>query len=390
MQESYELLTLNLLFCIEKIFYMRLNEDLFYMLALQHAQNIGNIKAKKLIAHCGSAKAVFEESKQNLMRVSGIGTAIVRELSDKMNFKAAEQELYFISEHNVSCSVYTDVQYPKLLKQCVDGPILLFHFGNIEINEQPMISIVGARQVTQRGKLFCEQLLEAIAIFNPIIVSGFAYGTDITAQKAAMANGLQTIGCLAHGLDRIYPEAHRRYVNDIEQHGGFITDFWSSDPFRKINFVKRNRIIAGMSEATVVIESAERGGSLITADLARSYDRDVFAVPGRVSDPQSVGCNNLIKHHKAYMLSDPMDIPYMLNWDIEKIQSSQAEAQIPHDLEPEQQGIYNCIKRNTKITIDNIALECDIPVSKLAGLLLEMELKGLIRSRPGKQFELNQ
>ena len=222
---------------------MDLNEEVLHILALQRVRNLGPIKAKRIIAHCGSARAVFEEKKQNLMKITGIGHLLVKELFDPRNFRNAEQELTYISKNDISYSMYTEDHYPKLLKQCVDGPLILFQSGCINFGEQPIISIVGSRKITQRGKHFCEQLIESLAFFDPIIVSGFAFGTDITAQKCAMDQGLQTVGCLAHGLNQMYPKAHKRYVERIERHGGFVTDFWSSDPFQRINFVKRNRII---------------------------------------------------------------------------------------------------------------------------------------------------
>jgi DNA processing protein len=362
--------------------------DLLYILALQRVAKIGDITAKKLIAHCGSAEAVFKEKKQSLLNVVGVGNIMLRDLFKTEHLVAAEKELYFINSENISCHYFLDKDYPEGLKHCIDSPILIFQTGNINFNQHHIISIVGARKVTTNGIAFCEKLVEEISIFNPVIISGFAYGTDITAHKAAMKNNLQTIGCLAHGLNQIYPKTHKRYIVDVEKNGGFMTDFWSSDTFDRNNFLKRNRIIAGLSEATIVIESAEKGGSLVTADIANSYNRDVFAVPGRVTDGQSVGCNNLIKHQKAHMLSNPLDLPYILNWQLDDIEKPVIQKQLFVELDTDEKTIYNYLIEHNKQLLDTIALHCNLPIYKAAGLLLNMELKGIIRPLPGKLFEI--
>lgn len=364
------------------------DQELIYTLALQHIPKIGDVTAKKLIAHCGSAEGVLTERKNNLLKIDGIGTTILQGLFDKKHLKDAEAELQFIKNNDIKCLYFTASDYPELLKQCIDSPILIFQAGNINLNNKRIISVVGARKITTYGIAFCEKLIEQLAIFDPIIVSGFAYGTDITAHKAAIKNKLQTIGCLAHGLNQIYPKTHKKYMMAVEKHGGFLTDFWSSDTFDRNNFLKRNRIIAGMSEATIVIESAEKGGSLVTADIANSYDRDVFAVPGRVIDSQSVGCNNLIKTQQAHVLTNPLDVPYILNWQMENTVKPAIQKQLFVELNPEETRIFNFLKDNDKQLLDVIAIACELPTFKVAGLLLNMELKGLTRPLPGKLFEL--
>ncbi|RNC88220.1 MAG: DNA-protecting protein DprA [Winogradskyella sp.] len=357
------------------------------ILALQHVPKIGATTAKKLIAYCGSAEAVFKEKKSNLLKIDGIGSITIEGLFDKNNFEEAEKELQFINDNNLGYSYFTDTNYPERLKHCIDGPILLFQKGNINIKNKRIISIVGTRKITTSGVAFCERLIEELSTYNPVIVSGFAYGTDITAHKAAVKNNLQTIGCLAHGLNQVYPKVHKKYMGAIEKHGGFFTDFWSSDSFDRKNFLKRNRIIAGLSEATIVIESAEKGGSLVTADIANSYNRDVFAVPGRTTDSQSIGCNNLIKANQAHLLSNPIDIPYLLNWQLEDLKKPITQKKLFIDLESDEKLIYNYLRDNDKQLLDNIATNCNLPSYKLAGLLLNMELKGVVRPLPGKWFE---
>lgn len=363
-------------------------DDLIYTLALQHVPRIGDIMAKKLIAKCGSAKAVLKEKKENLYKIEGIGKLTLKGLFDSLHIKAAEEELKFIKDQNIQVSYFQDDDYPARLKHCIDSPILIFQVGQINLLERPIISIVGTRNVTSYGVTFCENLIAQLEAYDPIIVSGFAYGIDITAHKSAIKHGLQTIACLAHGLNQIYPKTHKKYMSQVEHNGGFLTDFWSTDTFDRNNFLKRNRIIAGISQATIVIESAEKGGSLVTADIANSYNRDVFAVPGRATDPLSVGCNNLIKTQQAHLLSHPLDVPYILNWQLERKAPKAHQKELFQDLSEEEQRIYDYLKSHNKQILDVIAIECQIPSYKLAGILLNMELKELIRPLPGKQFEL--
>ncbi len=361
--------------------------DLIYTLALQHVTRIGDTTAKKLITHCGSAEGVLKEKKQNLLKIDGIGAITISDLYAQDHVEAARAELEFIKTENIKCHYFKDEDYPERLKHCIDSPLLLFSSGAINLNKKHIISIVGTRKITTSGMVFCEKLIEELAIYDPIIISGFAYGTDITAHRAAIKHKLQTIGCLAHGLNQIYPKAHKKYVADIEHNGGFFTDFWSSDAFDRNNFLKRNRIIAGLSEATIVIESAEKGGSLVTADIANSYNRDVFAVPGRTSDVLSVGCNNLIKQQKAHLLSTPLDVPYLLNWQLENKPQPIVQKQLFVELNNDEKAVYNYLKTQNKELLDTIAINCNLPSYKIASVLLNMELKGVVRPLPGKLFE---
>ncbi len=361
--------------------------NLLYTMALQHIPNLGDMSAKKLIGKFGSAENVFREKKANLLKIDGIGKIRIQEIHDSKHLKAAEEEIEFIMAHKIDCHYFQDIDYPEKLKHCLDGPILLFSKGNINIQKKRIISIVGTRRITQHGISFCEELIADLVVLDPVIISGYAYGVDITAQKAAMNNGLQTIGCLAHGLNQVYPKSHKKYMAGIEENGGFFTDFWSSDHFERNNFLKRNRIIAGLSEATIVIESAERGGALVTADIANSYDREVFAVPGRPSDKFSLGCNNLIKAQKAHVLTSAADLAYILNWQIEE-GPKPVQKQLFVNLEEDEQKLYEFLKDQGKTELDHLALNCNFPTFKTASLLLTMELKGAIRPLPGKLFEV--
>ncbi|KFF07451.1 DNA-processing protein DprA [Flavobacterium reichenbachii] len=362
------------------------DQELFYLLALLKVDGVGDIMAKKLLTHFGSAEEIFKAKKNQISSIDGVGTVLLKNLNDKSIFEKAAKELEFIKSDSVNVSFFQDESYPERLKHCIDSPVLIFTSGNIDLKNKKIISIVGTRQITSYGTEFCKKLIEDIAPLDPVIVSGFAYGVDIVAHQIAMDNNLQTIGVLAHGLNQIYPKTHKKYMAGMEKNGGFITEFWSSSNPDKEKFVRRNRIVAGMTEATIVIESADKGGSLITANMANEYNRDVFAVPGRVTDRYSQGCNNLIKTQKANVLTDAADLIYMLNWDIEN-KTKTIQKQLFIDLEIDEQKVYDFLLKNGKELLDIIALRCDFPIYKMSGVLLNMELKGVIRPLPGKLFE---
>ncbi|KAF2506625.1 DNA-processing protein DprA [Flavobacterium foetidum] len=363
------------------------DQDLFYLLALLKVDGVGDIMAKKLLASCGSAEAVFKSKVSQIAAIDGVGAVLLKNLKDKTIFQKAERELLFINTERINVSCFQDESYPERLKHCIDAPVLIFTAGKIDLRDRKIISIVGTRQITSYGTEFCKKLIEDLISLNPVIVSGFAYGVDIVAHQAAIDAGLQTIGVLAHGLNQVYPKVHKKYMAKMEENGGFITEFWSDSNPDKEKFVRRNRIVAGMSEATIVIESADKGGSLITAKMANDYNRDVFAVPGRITDKYSQGCNNLIKTQQANVLTSATDLIYMLNWDVQ-LKSKSVQKQLFVDLNEEEQKIYDFLMKNGKELLDIIALECDFPIFKMSSLLLNMELKGIVRPLPGKLFEI--
>lgn len=374
------------MYTFQKQLFRMTDQDLFYLLALQKVEGIGDIMAKKLISHCGNAEAVLKNKATQLAAIDGVGAVLLKNLKSKSIFEKAEQELQFIKNNEIKAVSFQEAEYPDRLKHCIDGPVLLFTSGNIDLKNRKIISIVGTRQITSYGTEFCRKLIEDLAPLDPIIVSGFAYGVDIVAHQTAMDHDLQTIGVVAHGLNQIYPKTHKKYVAKVEQNGGFMTEFWSTSNPEKENFVRRNRIVAGMSEATIVIESADRGGSLITANIANDYNRDVFAVPGRTSDKYSQGCNNLIKTQKANLLTSAADLIYILNWDIQK-EVKTVQKQLFVSLDTDEQKVYDYLLKTGKELMDIIALHCDFPIYRISGMLLNMELKGVIRPLPGKLFE---
>lgn len=364
------------------------NTELIYVMALQRVPGLGDRMAKKLINLLGSAEAVFKEKKTILSKIDGLGPKRLKELSDNQQLDLAERELNYVKKNGLQIRYFKDSFYPDRLQQCIDGPILYFERGNIDLKHKKIISVVGTRNSTSYGRAFCESLVEQLAPLSPVIVSGFAYGIDITAHKAALANRVQTIACLAHGLNRMYPPGHIKYAAEVEENGGFISEFWSDDPFDKNNFLKRNRIIAGLSEATIVIESAEKGGSLVTADIANSYDREVLALPGRYNDPVSIGCNNLIKSQRAHAITSAADVPYLLGWDVSEKAVKNTQTRLFEELDPEELMICEFLRVEGKEHIDSIALRFKKPTQKIASLLFQLEMKGCIRPLPGKLFEL--
>ena len=362
-------------------------EKLLAILRLQKCKAIGDILAKKLIINVGDVTQVFNENPTTLSKINGIGSYALQHLFDAKNIALAEQELKYIQENKIAYTYFLDDDYPKNLLQCIDGPILLFADGAINFLNPKIISIVGTRNMSSYGRDFCNKLVADVAEYNPIIVSGFAYGVDICAHKAALQNNLQTIAVLAHGLEQIYPKVHKKYIHPINKNGGFLTEFWHQEQPLRENFLKRNRIVAGVSSATIIIESAEKGGSLVTADIANSYHKDVFAVPGRITDIYSKGCNNLIKNNKAHLLNSASDIVKMLNWDLEK-KPKPIQQQLFLDLNENEQKIYNLLQQKGKQLLDVIAIECNIPIYQLSAILLQLEIRGVLQPLPGKLFEL--
>jgi DNA processing protein len=394
MQDKLKILLTNFInnlknsFLCDYYLYAMLHQDLLFALALLKTEGIGDVIAKKLITTLGSPEDVFKAKPNELAKIDGIGATIIKNLQNSQLFREAEKELNFIVKENINVLYYLDALYPERLKQCFDAPVLLFTVGNINLENRKIISIVGTRQVTPQGIDFCKNLIIDLTPLNPIIVSGFAYGVDIVAHQAAMENNLQTIGVLAHGLNQIYPKVHKKYMRKMEQNGGFMTEFWSSSNPDRENFVKRNRIVAGISEATIVIESAEQGGSLLTANMANEYNREIFAVPGRTTDKYSQGCNLLIKTNKAQLITNATDLIYHLNWDLKKEPSKAIQKQLFVTLDNEEQLVYDYLQKINREHLDIIALDCQMPVFKMSSLLLNMELKGVVRPLPGKYFEI--
>ncbi len=368
---------------------MHLDKDLIYYIALTAIPNIGSVTAKKLIAYSGSAHQIFIEKKTALEKIPGIGAVNAQNIIQNKDFalSLAEHELAFIEKNNIYAYTFLEENYPKRLTHCEDGPLVVFSKGDFNFNTQKVISVVGTRNATDYGKEFCEKLIADLTPHKPLIVSGLAFGVDICAHKAALKNNLPTIGVLAHGLDRIYPAVHTSTAKQMVENGGLVSEFRSGTNPDRENFPKRNRIIAGLSDLTIVIESSNKGGSLITAELANSYSRDVFALPGRITDTQSEGCNALIKQNKAHLIQSVKDIEYIMGWKAEEILKPN-QTKLFVELTIEEKLIFNILQQQDKMAIDDIALLAKLPMSKTAALLLEMEFKNLVKSLPGKMYKV--
>ena len=359
----------------------------FYFLALQKAEGIGCRGGRKLIEMFGGPEEVLSAREKELLNVKGLGPKLVRNLKSKEIFTAAERELTRARKANVRTISLSDPEYPQRLLNCPDAPLLLFSRGNPELSDRRVISIVGTRKMTSRGESFLHGLFSELAPYDPVVVSGLAYGVDICAHRLSLRHGLTTIGVLAHGMDRIYPRAHYKTAIEMIDQGALLTEFWTGTPPEKENFVKRNRIIAGISEATIVIESSGKGGSLITADLANSYHREVFAVPGRCTDQFSTGCNHLIKTNRASMLTKAKDLEYMLNWEPVGDSLLKGTGGLPTFSDTDEIKAYETLKEKGPLHVDRLSAECRLEVKRLFPALLRLEIKGMIRELPGKNYE---
>jgi len=368
------------------------DETLKYKIGITLIKGIGCNLAKNLIAYVGSVEGVFREKQQNLARIPGIGDILSAEISAQDVLKRAEQEIEFIEKNKIRTYYYADRDYPYRLKECADMPIMLYSKGDCDLNNGKFIGIVGTRNATETGKENCKKLIFDLAATQPnaIIVSGLAYGVDICAHKAAIDAGLPTIGVIGHGLDRIYPAAHRPTAVKMIQQGALLTEYLSLTNPDRPNFVQRNRIIAGLCDATVIVESAARGGALITAEIANDYNRDVFAFPGRVNDEWSAGCNALIKGNKASLIESADDILRFMNWENQNTAGSQTvQTTLFLDLSDEEQEVVSVLRQHPEgIQVNELAIVLSKPFSKISSMLLEMEFSGVVKCLPGGIYRI--
>ena len=365
--------------------------ECLYRLALGMVPGIGNIGAKRLLAFAGSAEGVFRLNRTQLLEIPGVGSIIADRILDKSVFERAREELEYIRKNNIVCLFYSDENaYPESLRHCEDAPLVLFTRGKLDVNGRKTLSIVGTRRPSSYGMDSCRKLIRNLAERFPdlVIVSGLAYGIDHCAHKVALECGLETVAVLGHGLKFMYPAIHRQTAHRIESSGALVTDFPSWEKPERNNFIKRNRIIAGLSEATIVIESGVKGGALITADLANSYHRDVFALPGRVIDPSAAGCNSLIKSHRAALIEDYKDVEYQLGWEQPAEGRPVIQKTMFRELTMEEKLIIQVLESEGETSTDLICYQTSLPVSRVSGILLDLELAGMIRALPGNCYRL--
>lgn len=369
-------------------------KELVYQIGLTLLPNIGDVLTKNLISYCGSASEVFKTKEKLLLKVPGIGEFNAKQIGEnKSVLKRAEEEVEFILKYHIKPLFYTDKDYPQRLTYCNDSPAMLYYKGNANLNKEKIVAVVGTRLPDEYGKELVKQFVTDLKETGVLVVSGLAYGIDAYAHKHALDAQLETVGVVAHGLDRVYPNTHTALAKKMIQHGGLLTDFISGTNPDAVNFPKRNRIVAGMCDALVVVQSKREGGSLITATIANSYNKDVFAFPGKAGDELSEGCNGLIKRNKAVLIENSADMLDAMNWCIDPSMNSgsygKKKKQLPLllSLSDEEQKIANVFASKKQLHIDEICYASDMSVSTVSTLLLQLEFNNLIKSKPGKVYE---
>lgn len=357
-----------------------------YLIAINQVSGIGISTVKKIVEHFGTPEQAWNASAKEKAAFFGKQNRMIQAIGSDELLHRINMELEWCIENDVTPVSYVDNSYPILLSQCTDAPLVLFTKGKIRFNQGKFISIVGTRNMTSYGKEFIEKLIEDLSGYPLTIVSGLALGCDYTAHQHALKNNLPTIGVLGHGLHRIYPANHKSLAQNMLESGALVTENMTSQPIRPENFIQRNRIIAGMADLTIVIESGYKGGALATAKFANHYNREVMALPGKTTDQFSKGCNHLIRTHQASMIVDAQSVIEYLNLDLKPPKPVQKELFI--ELDQEEDEIYKFLNQNGKTHIDNLAYELDKPVYILLSTLLNLELKGIIKTLPGKHYEV--
>lgn len=368
------------------------SEEQLCSIVLTLCPGIGHVGAKRLIEGTGSAAEVFRRRKELPEIIPEVNGGVVAALDCPAAFERARQELEFVEKNRLTCLTLKDETYPGRLRECDDAPAVLFFKGSVDFNRLHVINMVGTRQATDYGKQFCADFLHDLATLCPdvLVVSGLAYGIDIHAHRAALANGLSTVAVLAHGLDRLYPYVHRKTAVDMLADGGLLTEFLTGTNPDRYNFVSRNRIVAGMCDATIVVESAAKGGSLITAELAESYHRDCFAVPGRITDTASIGCNRLIRDNKAALVQSAEEFVQVMGWDSmrKEVRPEGIQRNLFLELSEEEERVVHTLSQKGDLHINTLVVESNIPVNRMSVLLFELEMKGAVKAMPGDVYHL--
>jgi DNA processing protein len=364
-----------------------MTKDLLHQIALTLIPNIGDVRAKALLDTFGDAESIFKAPKKQLENIEGIGTIAANSIKLFADFKVCEDEIKFIEKSKATPLFITDENYPQRLLNCYDSPTMLYYKGNADLNNAKIVSVVGTRSNSDYGKNICEKILEDLASQNILIMSGLAFGIDTIAHKASLKNNLKTVGVMAHGLDKVYPAQNKTLAIEMLNQGGLLTDFMSGTNPDRQNFPRRNRIVAGICDALIVIESSAKGGSLITAELANSYNKDVFAIPGKVNDSRSEGCNYLIRNNKATLITSAKDLLESMNWN-ETPKKIKQQRELFIELTPEEKIITDILKERESIQIDELYFKSGLSSSAVAQALLMLEMQGVVSSLPGKVFKL--
>ena len=369
---------------------MNYTDERICSIALTLCTGIGALTAQRLVQVAGSAAAVFSRREELARTCPDIQPAALKALDTPGIFARAEQELDFADKHGIACLTLQDDRYPTRLRQCEDAPLFLFYSGTGNLNSLRVVSMVGTRNATDYGRQWCNSFIRDLAALCPdlLVVSGLAYGIDIASHRAALAHHVPTVAVLAHGLDRIYPAIHRKTATEMLAQGGLLTEFLTGTEPERYNFLSRNRIVAGMADAVIVVESGRKGGSLITATLAEGYHRDCFAVPGRATDEHSAGCNRLIRDNKAALVQNAEDFVQAMNWGTAQMTSTPVQRNLFQELTDEEGRIVQLLGRQGDQDVNTLVVESGIPFSRLSALLFEMELKGIIKAQTGNVYHL--
>ena len=365
-----------------------MNQNHLSFLALHSIPGVGDYLIKQLVSYCGSAESVFHTPKGKLLKVPGVGNVTATSIIQGKTFKDAEKELTKAAQQGVDIIPYTDKKYPSRLRQISDAPSLLYCQGKIDFENPKAVAIVGTREATGYGKERVEELVKDLVTHEALIISGLAYGIDIHAHKQAVKNHLPTIGIMGSGIDVIYPAAHRETAKKMMEYGGLVTENAFGSKPDAHNFPARNRIIAGLCDALIVVEASEKGGALITADIANSYNKDVFAFPGNIGQSHSAGCNNLIKANKANLITSIRDLQYIMNWDLTVRKKKKTDLALDSFDVSEQVILKTLLESKGQLMIDELSWRSNLPISQLASLLLTLEFKGVIKSLPGKIYKI--
>ena len=371
------------------------HEEVFYTMALTRISNFNFAQALELYRAVGSARMLFEHRGEIGDILKDCSPRLVEALKDwDEPMKRADFELKYIEEHGIRALTLMDDDYPQRLTECPDAPLILYYTGNSDLNQAKIVSIVGTRQITQYGADLIRRFIVGLRLHCPkvLIVSGLAYGVDINAHRQALENGYETVGVLAHGLDQIYPYRHKETAEAMVRHGGLLTEFMTQTNADKPNFVRRNRIVAGMADAVVLVESAAKGGGLITAEIAQSYDRSVFAFPGNVDAELSKGCNNLIRDNGAALITSADDFVKAMGWYDETLRrlanTDGIERNLFPDLSPEEQAVVNLLQQTNDLQLNILSVKIGLPIGQLTALLFQLEMKGVVKPLAGGMYHL--
>jgi DNA processing protein len=365
-----------------------MDQNRLSLLALHFIPGIGDYLIRQVVSYCGSAEKVFKTPKGKLLKVPGIGEVTAEAIRQGKPFPAAEKELKKAEKENVQLIFFTDKNYPSRLKQINDAPSMLYVQGKMDFENAKVVGIVGTRQATPYGRERVEDLVKGLVPHQALIVSGLAYGIDIHAHKQAVKNDLPTIGVMGSGMDMIYPASHKDTAKKMMEHGGLVTEHRFGTQPDAHNFPARNRIVAGLCDAVVIVEAAEKGGALITAEIANSYNKDVFAYPGNIGQSHSAGCNNLIKSNRAHLLTAVKDLEYIMNWDPAVKPTKKESFSLENYDENEQIVLKALLDNNKQLMIDELSWRTNVPVSQLASILLGLEFKNVVKSLPGKIYRV--